>query len=143
VGAPLKEQDVQGRPSMVFRDDKRHDKNKGQKKKKARLDRKGVEGVETPTEPKTMSWIWLSGSTTGTAEDVVESECECFLLCCRCTRANISIVLHIEWAKTCAKAMRYAEEVDLLEEETRCVLQFMDWQADWWMSLVGLHRNAG
>jgi hypothetical protein len=37
--------------------------------------------------------------------------------------------------------MRYAEEVDLLEEEMRRVLQFMDWRADWWMSLVGLRAG--
>ncbi|KAJ7880547.1 hypothetical protein B0H14DRAFT_3767250 [Mycena olivaceomarginata] len=122
---PLKEQDVRGRPSAVFGDDERCGKNKGwKKKKKARLDREGVEGADTPTEPKTMSWIWLSEGTTGTAEDVVESKS-----------------LRIEWARTRAKAMRYAEEVDLLEEEMRCVLQFMDWRADWWMSLVGLRTG--
>jgi hypothetical protein len=38
--------------------------------------------------------------------------------------------------------MRYAEEVDLLEEEMRRVLQFMDWRADWWMSLVGLRAGV-
>ncbi|KAJ7698223.1 hypothetical protein B0H14DRAFT_2417944, partial [Mycena olivaceomarginata] len=90
---------------------------------RARLDREGAEGADTPAEPKTMSWIWLSEGTTGTAEDV-------------------SIALRIEWAKTRAKAMRYAEEVDLLEEEMRRVLQFMDWRADWWMSLVGLRAGV-
>ncbi|KAJ7769741.1 hypothetical protein B0H14DRAFT_3509403 [Mycena olivaceomarginata] len=122
---PLKEQDVRGRPSAVFGDDERRGKNKGRKKtKKARLDLEGAAGAETPTEPKQMSWIWLSEGTTGTAEDVVESE-----------------PLRIEWAKTRAKAMRYAEEVDLLEEEMRRVLQFMDWRADWWMALVGLRAG--
>lgn len=46
--------------------------------------------------------------------------------------------LRIEWAKTRTKAMRYAEEVDLLEEEMRRVLQFLDWRAEWWQSQVGL-----
>jgi hypothetical protein len=34
--------------------------------------------------------------------------------------------------------MHYAEEIDLLEEEMRRVLQFLQWRADWWTSLVGL-----
>jgi hypothetical protein len=78
---PLKEQDVRGRPSAVFGDYERRGKNKGRKKKKkARLDREGAEGADTPAEPKTMPWTWLSEGTTGTAEDVVESERKCFLL---------------------------------------------------------------
>ncbi|KAJ6582403.1 hypothetical protein B0H19DRAFT_930041 [Mycena capillaripes] len=46
--------------------------------------------------------------------------------------------LRIEWAKTRARSMRYTEEVDLLQEEMRRVVQFMDWRRDWWRSLVGL-----
>jgi hypothetical protein len=33
--------------------------------------------------------------------------------------------------------MRWAEEVDLLEEEMRRVLQFLRWRSDWWMEKVG------
>jgi hypothetical protein len=46
--------------------------------------------------------------------------------------------LRIEWAKTRAKALRYAEEVDLLEEEMRRVLQFLEWRASWWRAQIGL-----
>jgi hypothetical protein len=28
--------------------------------------------------------------------------------------------------------MRYAEEIDLVEEEMRRVLQFLRWRRDWW-----------
>jgi hypothetical protein len=38
--------------------------------------------------------------------------------------------------------MRYAEEVDLLEEEMRRVKQFLDWRAGWWRSLVGLRASG-
>jgi hypothetical protein len=34
--------------------------------------------------------------------------------------------------------MRYAEEINLLEEEMQCGLQFLQWRADWWTLLVGL-----
>jgi hypothetical protein len=42
------------------------------------------------------------------------------------------IALRIEWCKTRARAMRWSEEVDLLEEEMRRVLEFLDWHANWW-----------
>jgi hypothetical protein len=55
---------------------------------------------------------------------------------------RIHAALQIEWAETRAKAMRYAEEVDLLEEEMRRVLQFLGWRAEWWRSLVGLRAES-
>ncbi|KAJ7802706.1 hypothetical protein B0H14DRAFT_2614089 [Mycena olivaceomarginata] len=106
-------------PSTVFGDDERR-RGVG-KKKKARLDpEEEAERAEAQAQDKMpMSWIWLSEGSTGNQEDVVHSG-----------------PLRIEWAKTRAKAMRYAEEVELLEEMRR-VLQFLDWRANWWSSLAG------
>ncbi|KAG1853639.1 hypothetical protein F4604DRAFT_1883371 [Suillus subluteus] len=42
--------------------------------------------------------------------------------------------LHIKWCKARARAMRWDEEVNLLKEEQRRVVAFLDWQADWWWS---------
>jgi hypothetical protein len=49
----------------------------------------------------------------------------------------IFVVLQIEWVKARAKAMCYAEETDLLEEEMCRMLQFFQWHADWWRARVG------
>ncbi|KAG2357826.1 hypothetical protein BDR07DRAFT_1379859 [Suillus spraguei] len=38
----------------------------------------------------------------------------------------------VEWCKSHARALRWAEEVDLLQEEMCRVLQFFNWQANWW-----------
>lgn len=38
--------------------------------------------------------------------------------------------------RSCARSMRYAEEVDLLQEEMRRV-QFLEWRAIWWRSQLG------
>ncbi|KAG2742314.1 hypothetical protein P692DRAFT_20811856 [Suillus brevipes Sb2] len=35
----------------------------------------------------------------------------------------------IEWCKARARAMRWAEEVELLKEEMRRILQFFEWRA--------------
>ncbi|KAJ7073553.1 hypothetical protein B0H15DRAFT_792741, partial [Mycena belliarum] len=43
--------------------------------------------------------------------------------------------LRVEWAKTRARAHRWTEEVDLLEEEMRRTLVFLDWKVSWWQGL--------
>ncbi|KAG1738072.1 uncharacterized protein EDB91DRAFT_1249369 [Suillus paluster] len=40
--------------------------------------------------------------------------------------------VHVEWCKSRARAMRWAEEIELLHKEMQRVLQFLDWQAEWW-----------
>ncbi|KAJ7511255.1 hypothetical protein B0H11DRAFT_1700222, partial [Mycena galericulata] len=70
---------------------------------------------------KAMSWIWLAqveGRKEGDPEQMGEA-------------------LRIEWAKTRARSMRWSEEVDLLEEEMRRVLQFLGWRSEWWEGQVG------
>jgi hypothetical protein len=42
----------------------------------------------------------------------------------------------VEWAKAKARADRWEEEVILLDEEMRRVLQFCRWKADWWVAQV-------
>jgi hypothetical protein len=38
----------------------------------------------------------------------------------------------VEWAKSRARAMRWSEELRLLEEEMRRVLVFLEWDANVW-----------
>jgi hypothetical protein len=38
--------------------------------------------------------------------------------------------------------MRWAEEVDLLEEEMRRIGQFLRWRSDWWNARIGLRGLA-
>ncbi|KAG2743102.1 hypothetical protein P692DRAFT_201841926 [Suillus brevipes Sb2] len=40
--------------------------------------------------------------------------------------------MRIEWCKARARAMRWAEEVELLKEEMRRILQFFEWHAQCW-----------
>jgi len=51
------------------------------------------------------------------------------------------LALRVEWAKAKARAARWQEEVILLDEEMRRVLQFCGWKADWWRNQIGL-RNT-
>ncbi|KAJ6483057.1 hypothetical protein DFH09DRAFT_949912 [Mycena vulgaris] len=66
-----------------------------------------------------MSWIWLAqieGRKLGEPEQQDEGTCE---VLSGCTWTYTTAALRIEWAKTRARSLRWAEEVNLLEEEMR------------------------
>ncbi|KAG2355521.1 hypothetical protein BDR07DRAFT_1453748 [Suillus spraguei] len=65
----------------------------------------------------TLSWIWKTHGVAGVGED---------------SEAVLSEGLRIEWCKSRARANRWAEEVDLLQEEMRRVASFLSWHAGWW-----------
>ncbi|KAG1897430.1 uncharacterized protein F5891DRAFT_1129906 [Suillus fuscotomentosus] len=60
----------------------------------------------------TISWIWLA--------------------------TDVDTSVHIEWCKACACAARWSEEVQLLVEEMRRILVFLQWQACWWSDHANL-----
>ncbi|KAJ7053673.1 hypothetical protein C8F01DRAFT_1374953 [Mycena amicta] len=76
--------------------------------------------------PLPLSWIWIQQTESRTV-GAPETEDE---------------ALRIEWARTRARALRWTEELDLLEEEMRRIDQFLAWRADWWDSRVGLKHAA-
>ncbi|KAJ7716172.1 hypothetical protein B0H14DRAFT_2412947 [Mycena olivaceomarginata] len=69
-------------------------------------------------EERPVSWIWLSQLTDeeGSQGGMVEA-------------------LRLEWAKSRARAWRWTEEVDLLEQEMDRVLRFLRWKEAWWTNL--------
>ncbi|RDX40751.1 hypothetical protein OH76DRAFT_1459407 [Lentinus brumalis] len=73
-----------------------------------------------------LSWIWQTSGplSTGTAVDPVVQE-------------NLQAALRVEWCKARARAQRWSEEVELLEEEMRRVIQYHEWRAGWWEQRVG------
>src|SRR5882724_545744 len=48
------------------------------------------------------------------------------------------LAIRVEWAKAKARAARWEEEVILLDEEMRRILQFCDWKAKWWRNQPSL-----
>lgn len=52
-------------------------------------------------------------------------------------------MLHVEWAKSHARAQRWSEEVLLLKEEMRRTQQFLAWRAEQWQSITDLsHKDT-
>ena len=64
------------------------------------------------------SWIWLVGANIESNEGDSET-----------TEA-----MRVEWGKTWARAQRWREEVKLLQEEMRRILEYFSWKAAWWRS---------
>ena len=50
--------------------------------------------------------------------------------------------MRVQWCRTRARAMRWSEEVLLLQEEMRRVLEYMSWFANWWTSHAALPSTA-
>ncbi|KAJ7029541.1 hypothetical protein C8F04DRAFT_962701 [Mycena alexandri] len=112
---PLATEDVRGMPRGLFSDP--------EKKKKRK---RGNQPDLPPPAPKEMSWIWRTGITALAAAASMSEEAAV-----KATNES----LRVEWAKTRARARRWTEEVDLLEEEMRRVLVFLEWKASWWRGL--------
>ncbi|KAF9791850.1 hypothetical protein BJ322DRAFT_998331 [Thelephora terrestris] len=71
----------------------------------------------------TMSWIWRSSA--GGQEGANPSEQE------------VNETVRHEWMTCRARADRWREESDLLQEEMRRVVAFLEWKSMWWGGKVG------
>ncbi|KAK7033760.1 CxC2 domain-containing protein [Favolaschia claudopus] len=78
--------------------------------------RKSTRGIMAAisSKKKKMSWIW----TQGGGPDADEQE--------------LVDAVRVEWAAAKARRDRWTEEVQLLREEMRRVLRFLQWRALWW-----------
>ncbi|KII87217.1 hypothetical protein PLICRDRAFT_112660, partial [Plicaturopsis crispa FD-325 SS-3] len=80
------------------------------------LSQEGVHGNGPSSSRHNLSWIWLvQGAMGEEVEDV-----------------SLSDALRIEWCNARARAMRWSEDVILLEEEMRRVKAYFSWEAEQW-----------
>jgi len=47
-------------------------------------------------------------------------------------RLILALAVRIQWAKAQARALRYAEEHELLQEEMQRVCLYLGWKGSWW-----------
>ena len=59
-----------------------------------------------------LSWIWLTQLPTHLLTEIDDS-------------------MWVEWGKSHARAMRWGEEVVLISEEMKRVIQYLDWKSGW------------
>lgn len=83
------------------------------------------------------SWIWLVPASSGQDGSGVLSSASIAEV-----HVNVELddTIRVEWSKTRARALRWGEEVQLLEEEMRRVLVFLEWRSRWWQAQS--HRRS-
>ncbi|KAE9385880.1 hypothetical protein BT96DRAFT_1006633 [Gymnopus androsaceus JB14] len=73
---------------------------------------------------RTLSWIWYTASGSEVLED------------------NVNESLRVEWCKARARAQRYREELELIDEEMGRAIAFTQSRADWWLKQIGLRQSV-
>ncbi|KAJ7120591.1 hypothetical protein C8R43DRAFT_1136756 [Mycena crocata] len=117
---PLLDADVRGMPRATFGDPERQKATRHRNRRRATKKRK----TSKRTAPPTVSWIWMvQAQTVKPGEPAAMNE-----------------ALRIEWAKARARSLRWTEEIDLLEEEMRRIVQFLSWRSEWWEGRVDLRQ---
>ncbi|KAG6847818.1 hypothetical protein H0H93_005714 [Arthromyces matolae] len=77
------------------------------------------EGLAGDTEGRRrISWVWLQDSATTAVDD----------------DPRFNDALRIEWCRSRARMMRWSEEVELLKEEMRRILEFLSWEGNQWLA---------
>ena len=75
------------------------------------------------------SWIWTSGVTLSGEGTAAEQQ-------------EVNETARHEWMTCRARADRWAEEVELLQEEMRRVLVYLEWKSTTWLQKVGIRAGS-
>lgn len=51
--------------------------------------------------------------------------------------------LRVEWCKARARAHRYREDLELVDEEMRRAIEFTKWRAEWWLKQTERENVSG
>ncbi|RXW15581.1 hypothetical protein EST38_g10274 [Candolleomyces aberdarensis] len=94
------------------------------------LEETDIRAIDEPEEGRgntrrTVSWIWRQGEISAETDPYTID------------------LNRVEWAKSRARARRYEEEIDLLQEEMARTLRFLLWKRDWWKLKAGGHERRG
>lgn len=80
------------------------------------------------------SWIWLSNPrVSDTLNGEAGEECA--------SEEDVNEILRVEWTTSFARLERWSEEVELLQEEMRRVVMFLEWRARDWLTKVDARRG--
>ena len=75
----------------------------------------------------TFSWIWLANPRACDASNVVDGGEVA-------SDEEVSNVMRVQWATAQARVERWAEEVELLQEEMHRVVVFLEWKSEDWLA---------
>lgn len=76
------------------------------------------------------SWIWLSNPRARNPIGAMDPEESA-------TDEEVNDAIRVEWATSFARLERWTEEIELLQEEMRRVVTFLEWKSNDWLSKRG------
>lgn len=93
--------------------------------------------LETGEGRRQLSWLWYTATTSADAAKDGSLHPGASGIRCLCSFIDIGGTdIRVEWMKARARADRWREEIMLVDEEMRRVLDFCTWKANWWMERV-------
>ncbi|KAF7351521.1 hypothetical protein MSAN_01584500 [Mycena sanguinolenta] len=150
----LKQEDIRGMNEHLLNEEEKEENRKARLLAglPADVDGTDIDKYGEPVEPtalfnletgegrRKLSWIWYTGAIKDSdlAQDGSLHEGMCFEFIP--TYAHTDVDIRIEWTKARARADRWKEELILLEEEMRRVLQFCGWKKRWWEGKIDCGR---
>ena len=81
------------------------------------------------------SWIWLPNPRVPDGADGEVGEEGA-------SEEDVNEVLRVEWTTSFARLERWSEEVELLQEEMRRVVMFLEWKSSDWLAKAGVRRGS-
>jgi hypothetical protein len=118
------------KPADVQLDEEREIDAKARKKLGSIGSKFRRQGPSLSSKEKYMLWIWTDRGGPG-EDEVGVHDCMWGTGYLRCILTPI-VAVRVEWSKAKARKERWEEEVDLLREEMKRVLRFLQWRALWW-----------
>ena len=73
------------------------------------------------------SWIWMSNPRARNPSGATDADEDA-------TDEEVNDAMRVEWATSFARMERWAEEVELLQEEMRRVVAFLEWKSTDWLT---------
>jgi len=85
----------------------------------------------------TFSWIWLLNprARDGSGSEVCNGEVGA-------SDEEVNDAMRVQWATSHARMERWAEEVELLQEEMRRVVAFLEWKSGHWLEKQGTRSTT-
>ncbi|KAJ7018076.1 hypothetical protein C8F04DRAFT_977957, partial [Mycena alexandri] len=120
----LKQEDVRGMNERLMNDEEKEENRKARYGEA--VDLTVLFNLETGEGKRLLSWIWHTGLQNGPDE---------------AADGTLHPDIRVEWMKARARADRWREELILVEEEMRRVLQFCRWKAEWWTARLEPKRG--
>ncbi|KAJ6452203.1 hypothetical protein C8R45DRAFT_1057032 [Mycena sanguinolenta] len=131
----LQKDDIRGMNERLLNEEEKEENRKARLRAGLPADADGTDIDQYGEGRRVLSWIWYTGGIRDSDAQKDGSLHEGTLI-------HFLFVVWLTWTKARARADHWREELILLEEEMRRVLQFCVWKKGWWEGKVNCGREV-